>query len=162
MTFKHLNEVVMKEKVHLSEVEETSRVSPKEKYGLSRRDISGALETEGQPFEVEWVKLPPGKTNFPCHAHQVGREFYMVVSGTGVVRRNEDTFEVAAGDSFIQPPGTAHQIRNPSEAEDLIYYVIADNPVSDPVYYPDSDKWLIRPPGVLGRMTEATYYDGEE
>lgn len=86
----------------------------------------------------------------------------MVVSGTGVVRRNDETFEVGAGDAFVQPPTTAHQIRNPSETEDLIYYVIADNPVSDPVYYPDSDKWLIRPPRVLGRMTEASYYDGEE
>ena len=72
------------------------------------------------------------------------------------------TFEVGAGDAFVQPPGTAHQIRNTSATEDLIYYVIADNPISDPVYYPDSDKWAIRPPGKLGRLTETEYYDGEE
>lgn len=152
----------MKEKVNLSEIEEEGRASPKEKYGLSWKDISAALDIEGQPFEVEWARLGPGKTNFPCHAHQVQWEFYMVVHGLGAVRRDDKWFDVGPGDAFVQPPGTAHQIRNASEKEDLIYYVIADNPVSDPVYYPDSNKWLIRPPRVLGRMTEASYYDGEE
>ena len=152
----------MIEKVNVSELAEESRQSPSGKYGLSERDVSGALGTEGQPFEVVRVRLPPGKTNFPCHAHQVQWEFYLVVGGRGIVRRDDRTFEVGAGDAFVQPPGTAHQIRNPGETEDLVYYVIADNPVSDPVYYPDSDKWLIRPPGKLGRMTEAEYFDGEE
>ena len=152
----------MIEKINLSELAEESHQSPSGKYGVSEKDVSGALETEGQPFEVEWVRLPPGRTNFPCHAHHVQWEFYLVVGGRGIVRRNERTFEVGEGDAFVQPPGTAHQIRNPSETEDLVYYVIADNPVSDPVYYPDSDKWLIRPPGKLGRMTDAEYFDGEE
>jgi uncharacterized cupin superfamily protein len=151
----------MVEKINLSDIEEASRESPEGKYGLAWKDISKALDTEMPPFEVEWARLSPGKTNFPCHAHQVQWEFYMVVSGQGVVRRDDHTFDVGPGDSFVQPAGAAHQIRNPSESEDLIYYVIADNPVSDPVYYPDSDKWLIHPPRVLGRMTEAEYYDGE-
>ncbi len=152
----------MIEKINESEIEEIARQSRTGKYGLHRKDISGALETTGQPFEVEWVRLPPGKINFPCHAHQVQWEFYLVLRGHGTVRRNDHTFEVGAGDAFVQPPGTAHQIHNTSETEDLIYYVIADNPVSDPVYYPDSDKWAIRPPGKLGRLTETEYYDGEE
>ncbi len=152
----------MIEKINESEIEEKSRQSHTGKYGLCWKDISGALETTGQPFEVEWVRLPPGKINFPCHAHQVQWEFYIVLRGQGAVRRNDHTFEVGVGDAFVQPPGTAHQIRNTSATEDLIYYVIADNPVSDPVYYPDSDKWAIRPPGKLGRLTETDYYDGEE
>jgi uncharacterized cupin superfamily protein len=152
----------MQEKIHISDISETRRTSPKDKYGVSVKDISGALETEGQPFEVMWVRLSPGKTNFPRHAHQVQWEFYMVVSGTGKVRRNDVTFDIGPGDAFVQPPGTAHHISNPNTTGDLVYYVIADNPPCDPVFYPDSNKWLIRPPGKLGRMTEATYYDGEE
>ena len=152
----------MIKKINEADIEETSRRSRTGKYGAAEKDISGALATAGQPFEVEWVRLPPGKINFPYHAHQVQWEFYLVVSGQGLVRRNDHAFEVGAGDAFVQPPGTAHQIRNASATEDLIYYVIADNPVSDSVYYPDSDKWLIRPPGKLGRMIEADYFDGEE
>lgn len=152
----------MIEKVHEPDLDEKLHRSPRGSFCVSRKDISGALETEGQPFEVDWVRLPAGMTNFPYHAHQVQWEFYIVVSGRGVVRRNDRTFEVESGDVFVQPPGTAHHIRNPSEDEDLVYYVIADNPVCDPCYYPDSDKWAIRPPGKLGRMTDAEYYDGEE
>lgn len=152
----------MKEKVNLSEIEEKSRHSPKGTFQVSRKDVSGSLETADRPFEIDWVRLRPGMTNFPYHAHQIQWEFYIVVSGRGTVRRNDHTFDVVTGDVFIQPPGTAHHIRNPSEDEDLIYYVIADNPVCDPCYYPDSDKWAIRPPGKLGRMTDADYYDGEE
>ncbi len=160
----------MPEKINLSEIEEQTRISPKEKYGVTRKNMSIALGAKmgvgkwggGQPFDVEWVKLPPKKTNFPCHAHQIQWEFFMVVSGNGIVRRNDQTFEVGPGDAFVQSPGTAHNIHNPSETEDLIYYVIADNPEADVVHYPDSNKWMFRPPRKLSRLTEVEYFDGEE
>ena len=79
----------MIEKINLSELAEESLQSPSGKYGASVKDVSSALETEGQPFEVEWVQLPPGRINFPCHAHQVQWEFYLVVGGRGIVRRND-------------------------------------------------------------------------
>ena len=91
----------MKEIINESEIKVLARQSRTGKYGLSRKDISGALETSGQPFEVEWMRLPPGKTNFPCHAHQVQWEFYIVLRGQGTVRRNDHTFEVGAGDAFV-------------------------------------------------------------
>ena len=152
----------MIEKINESEIEERVRLSRTGKYGSAHKDISGALETEGQPFEVEWVRLPPGKINFPCHAHQVQWEFYLVIRGQALCGGMITRLRSARAMRLSQPPGTAHQIRNASATEDLIYYVIADNPASDPVYYPDSDKWLIRPPGKLGRVTEVDYFDGEE
>ena len=39
-------------------------------------------------------------------------------SDHGTVRRDNHKFEVGAGDAFVQPPGTAHQIHNTSETED--------------------------------------------
>ena len=45
----------MVEKVNESEIEAHARMSPGGKFGVSRKDISGALESEGQPFEVDWV-----------------------------------------------------------------------------------------------------------
>ena len=148
----------MSEKVNLKEIEEVQRSSPGGKYGLARKHVSGVLGVvKDAPFDVEQVRLSPGKINFPCHAHQVQWEFFMVLSGAGVVRRDDREFRVGAGDCFMQQPGMAHQVRNPSEAEDLVYVVIADNPPADIVHYPDSDKWMFRP-----LRTEVDYYKGEE
>ena len=52
----------MIEKINESEIEERVRLSRTGKYGSAHKDISGALETEGQPFEVEWVRLPRGRS----------------------------------------------------------------------------------------------------
>ena len=151
----------MSEKVNLSEIEEKTGSSPKGKFGLARRNLTQALGGVA-PFDVEWVRLEPGKTNFPCHAHQVQWEFYMVVSGHGLVRRDDREFEIGPGDAFVQKPGTAHNIRNPSQTEPLIYYVIADNPPADIVFYPDTGKWMFRPPRKLVNVVDAVYYEGEE
>ena len=152
----------MIEKINVSELAEESLQSPSGKYGASVKDVSSALETEGQPFEVEWVRLPPGRTNFPCHAHQVQWEFYLVVRRPR--HRAPQRRQLRGGRRGRLRAAARNRAPDPqpSETEDLVYYVIADNPASDPVYYPDSDKWLIRPPGKLGRMTEAEYFDGEE
>ena len=47
--------------------------------------------------------------------------------------------------------------------EDLIVYVVADNPIGESVYYPDSHKWGVRSPERRLLRSEALdYYDGEE
>ena len=160
----------MKEKVNLTEIEEVNRVSPKAKYELFRKHISLALGGKkdegtwggGHPFDVEHVRLPPGKFNFPFHRHQVQWELFVVIGGKGLVRRDDREFEIREGDCFIQPPGTAHQIRNANQAEDLVYLVIADHPQAEVVYYPDSEKWLFRPPRTIVEVTDVDYYKGEE
>ena len=153
------------EKVNVESIEGTRRDSPKGKYGLTYKGVSQALDagTGKEPFDVGYVRLPPGKLNYPCHAHQVAWEFYIVLSGEGEVRRNERTFPIGPNDCFVQKPGTAHQIRNTSATEDLVYYVIADNPSADIIHYPDSDKWAARPPGMRFRAQKVeNYYEGEE
>ena len=67
-----------------------------------------------------------------------------------------------SGDAFIFGPGEAHQLFNDG-SEDLIICVIADNPVGDWNYHPDSKKWLVRlPERRLIRSEPLDYYDGEE
>jgi len=45
----------------------------------------------------------------------------------------------------------------------MVIYVIADNPIGETVYYPDSKKWAIRSPErrVL-RGEPLGYFEGEE
>ena len=48
-------------------------------------------------------------------------------------------------------------------SEDLVVYVIADNPIGESCHYPDSKKYLVRTPEIrLIRSEKLDYYDGEE
>jgi hypothetical protein len=48
-------------------------------------------------------------------------------------------------------------------SEDLVLFVVADNPIGESAYYPDSKKWLVRSPERrLMRGESLEYYDGEE
>ena len=65
---------------------------------------------------------------------------YIVVSGTGQIRTEKGLEPIVPGDAIFVSPGEAHQIVNNS-AHELIFYIIADNPIGETSYYPDSDKW---------------------
>ena len=85
---------------------------------------------ERHPFDVEILRIPSGKAPYSYHSHSAQWEFYHVISGSGVVRHKDGTTPIEAGDAFIFKPGEPHQITNDT-AEDMILYVVADNPIGD-------------------------------
>lgn len=165
--------------------------SPAGKYHSFVKDISLALggvrDTGawggGHPFDLQQRRVPPGASVCPLHAHTQQFELFVVLAGTATVRTAARGREregagpdvaasvsewspssprtVRAGDAFVQPPGTAHQITN-TGTEDFVFFVIADNLPTDSTYYPESDKWQIKPQRKLFCMTEVDYFDGEE
>jgi uncharacterized cupin superfamily protein len=160
-------------KVNINEIKEEAWQSPGGKYAVSFKGISEALGREPasldlskrHPFDLEWNCVPPGKPNFPYHAHSAQWELYLIVSGEGNVRDKDGTTEVVAGDVFIFRPDEPHQLINPGK-EDLVYYVIADNPIGESAYYPDSGKWKVNKSSAADRVVikgrETDYFDGEE
>ncbi len=90
---------------------------------------------------------------------------YLIVSGRGTVRDKDGTTDVAAGDAFIFGPNEPHQITNSGDT-DLVYYVIADNPIGESGYYADSRKWKVNRASQTDRVVikgdETDYFDGEE
>ena len=63
---------------------------------------------------------------------------------------------------FATLPGEPHELSN-NGSQDLVLYVVADNPIGESCYYPDSKKWLVRSPErKLVRSDSLDYYDGEE
>jgi len=160
-------------KVNLNEIKEEAWQSPGGKYAASFKGISEALGREPasldlakrHPFDLEWNGVPPGKPAFPYHAHSAQWELYLVVSGNGTVRYKDGTMEVISGDAIIFGPDEPHQLINTGQ-EDFIYYVIADNPIGESCYYPDSGKWKVDKSSAADRVVlkgkETDYFDGEE
>ncbi len=114
------------------------------------------------PFDVEILRIPPGKNPYPYHSHSAQWEFYHVISGRGIARHKDGMTPIEAGDAFIFEPNQPHQLINDS-AEDLVVYVVADNPIGESYYYPDSNKCSAYSPQRKMMRSEAlNYYDGEE
>ena len=158
-------------KINIDEIKEEAWQSPGGKYAVFFKGISEALGREPasldlskrHPFDLECNRVPPGKSNFPYHAHSAQWELYLVVSGRGNVRHEDGTTKAVPGDAFIFGPNEPHQLIASGQHE-LLYYVIADNPLGTSTYYPDSKKWMVGQPSP--RLTlkgqKAEYYDGEE
>ena len=159
-------------KTNLSEIPEGERRSPGGKFRARFQEISIALGRDKDardpdkrhPFDLMLAHIPPGASFCPYHAEGAQWELYIVVPGRGEVRDASGLTNVTAGDAFLFKPGEAHQLSNRG-AEDFSYYVIADNPIGDSCYYPDSGKWAVRKEGdemVLVKGSETDYFDGEE
>lgn len=159
-------------KVNLNAIAERERRSPAGKYRSFSREISVALGREEKsldldkrhPFDLTLARIPPGAHYCPYHAEGAQWELYLVVSGRGKVRDIGGEMEVATGDAFLFKPGEAHQL-SCAGAEDFVYYVVADNPIGDSCFYPDSGKWAVRKEGdetVIVKGEETSYHDGEE
>jgi uncharacterized cupin superfamily protein len=159
-------------KVNVSDIKEEPWQLPRGKYAASFKGISEALGrnrdsldlAKRHPFDLEITRLPPGKMNFPYHAHSAQWELYLVISGRGIVRHSGSESELTSGDAFIFGPNEPHQIKN-NGGEDLVYYVIADNPIGDSGYFPGSSKWKVnklsdKRVDIKGRQID--YFEGEE
>jgi uncharacterized cupin superfamily protein len=157
-------------KVNIHELKEEAWSSPKGKFAGFGKEISEALGRkpsstdlrERHPFDIEICRIAPGQSPYPYHSHSAQWEFYQVLSGHGQVRHADGLTPIQEGDAFLFPPDEPHQIINDSPA-DLILFVVADNPIGESAYYPDSNKWLVRSPERRILRSEALeYYDGEE
>ena len=151
-------------KINTNELKEEEFVSPGGKYAASGKDVSIALGRDGDstdllkrhPFDVEISRIPPGKTNTLFHSHSAQWEFYHVIKGKGKVRDKDGLTPVQDGDAFIFKPNEPHQIINDSD-QDLILYVIADNPISESTYLPDEERWFVRAPS----FAKVRFHSGE-
>jgi uncharacterized cupin superfamily protein len=160
------------QKVNTGKIAEITWSSPKGKFVGAGKEVSEELGrklqstdlNERHPFDVEICRIPAGKTPCPFHSHSAQWEFYHVISGSGIVRHKDGSTPIEPGDAFIFKPGEPHQIIA-NGSQDLVLYVVADNPIGESCYYPDSKKWSVPIPGrkLLRSETGALdYYDGEE
>jgi uncharacterized cupin superfamily protein len=157
-------------KVNVRDIPEDSWTSPKGHFAGFGKQLSIALGREERstdlvkrhPFDVEILRVPPGRKPYPYHSHSAQWEFYHVLSGHGTVRHEGGTTPIETNDVFLFQPGEPHQFINDSAA-DLIVCVVADNPLGESCHYPDSQKWAVSSPERRRlRSAPLDYYDGEE
>ncbi|MGA2052538.1 MAG: cupin domain-containing protein [Opitutales bacterium] len=158
-------------KVNLKDVPESERKSPKRKFEAYSKEVSVALgRVDGatdlnlrHPFDLTVARLPAGAARCPYHAHSAQWELYLIISGRGKVRDAGGWTEVGPGDAFVFKPMEAHQIVAAADTE-LVYQVIADNPVREWCQYPDSGKFIFReePKNTVVRVQGVDYFEGEE
>ncbi len=132
----------------------------KKQFSIEWSELPGAALRE-RPFEVDMLRVPPGKRAWPRHYHSVQWEYYIVLSGEGEMLQadGEPPIPMAPGMHILQPPGWIHTMVNTGD-EDLVYYVIADNHDDEHCYYPDSNKWAAG--NMVFRPHEVDYWDGED
>lgn len=157
-------------KINIREISEQSSASPRGKFARANKDISIALGrkpesldlAERHPFDVQICRIPAGKSRCPYHSHSAQWEFFHVISGNGFVRHKDGTTPIEPGDAFLFAPGEAHQLTSQG-GEDLVLYIVADNPLGEICYYPDSKKWAVTlPSNQILKAESADYFDGEE
>ena len=157
-------------KVNTNDIVEDTWSSPKGTFAGAGKEVSEELGrqprstdlNERHPFDVEILRIPPGKTPYPYHSHSAQWEFYHVISGHGIVRHKDGTTPIVPGDAFLFKPNEPHQITN-NHTDDLVIYVVADNPMGEHTYYPDNNKWGVSiPERNILRSESLDYYDGEE
>jgi gentisate 1,2-dioxygenase len=73
--------------------------------------------------------LRPGESTRPARRTAVG--IYYVVSGSGVTRVDDKTFEWGPGDAMIVPNWTWHEHANASSSEDAMLFFLSDRPLLD-------------------------------
>lgn len=119
-----------------------------EDYGPATADsVFGArlgavgAEVGSERLGCRLVVLAPGKRAWPYHLHYANEEMFVVLSGEGVLRYDDERYPIRAGDviSTGVGPGTAHQIINESDGE-LRYLAISTMVQPEVAEYPDSGK----------------------
>ncbi len=154
--------------VNANDVEELQWESPSGRFRGAGRQLSEALGREPDstdlrkrhPFDVELARILPGTVPFPFHAHSAQWEFYHVVSGTGTVRDDSGTHAIGPGDTFLFKPGEAHQLASDAMSE-IVLLVVADNPIGEACFYPDSGTWSVPLPDRQIIRGERTTYEDE-
>lgn len=71
--------------------------------------LGGALCGDLESFE--YCRLGPG-ASFGAHIHSRNEEIYFIIAGVGVVRLDDETYEVGPGDLILTPLDGLHALEN--------------------------------------------------
>jgi uncharacterized cupin superfamily protein len=144
--------------VHLEDVEPEDVDRPGRRYRCRRLGVAAGGITSG----LRHVAIAPDQHGWPRHCHAAEEELFVILSGAGTVRIGDQEAPVRAGHVISRPSGTgiAHSFRAGVEGLEYLSYGQREN--NDICYYPDSGKFFLAGVGVIGRVEQLGYWDGED
>jgi uncharacterized cupin superfamily protein len=115
--------------------------------------IGDALGSEKIYVNIDFVK--PGGKSTMYHSHSRQEEFFLIMSGNGLLRINEEEIPVKTGDVISKPAGKniAHQFINNS-SEILQILDVGNRDKDDIAMYPDENKIFIRNKKLVFNITD--------
>ena len=139
-------------------------VTPESRDGATvareRRDLgtaAGSVRTG-----LKHVAVRPGKLGVAPHRHSAEEEIFVVLEGSGELVLGDEEHPVRGGHVVARPPGTgvAHTFR--AGVDGLTYLAYGTRVPNDICFYPRSGKVSFQGVGVIGRIEQLDYWDGED
>ncbi|HEX7581629.1 MAG TPA: cupin domain-containing protein [Gaiellaceae bacterium] len=139
--------------------------------GMAKRpgQAAGAKQTG-----LNWTKIPPNDEGAPPHCHSADEEVFVILDGEGALElwappqpgdtrqtTPQETHPLRRGHVISRPPATriSHSFRSGDAG--LTYLVYGTREPNDMCYYPRSNKVFLRGLGVIARLENLSYGDGE-
>ncbi len=144
--------------VNLDAVEPETLARPR--IVRTRRNLAaaaGSVRTGLQHCEVA-----PGKESGLQHCHSLEEELFVILGGDGELLLGDGETHLGPGHVVSRPAGTgvAHVFR--AGPDGLTYLAYGTREPADVCYYPRSRKIAFRGVGVIARLEQLDYYDGED
>ena len=119
---------------------------------------------------LHWQKLEAGHRGCVPHCHSSEEEVFVILEGTATLElwpspsnqgKENEEIPLRAGHVVARPPGTriSHSFRAGPDGVTMLVYGTRD--VNDICWYPRSNKIFWRGVGVMGRIEQLEYFDGE-
>jgi len=105
--------------------------------------------------------VPAEKLGAPPHCHSAEEEIFVVLDGDGALLLGDEEHPVRAGSVVARPAASrvAHSLRAGDGG--LVYLAYGTREPNDITYYPRSGKISFRGVGVIARLEQLDYWDGE-
>jgi uncharacterized cupin superfamily protein len=138
----------------------TESVEPSPGPGRARRDLGVAAGS--QRTGIKHITVEPGRLSSAPHCHSADEEILVVLAGSGELELGDERLPVRPGSTLARPPGTcvAHAFRAGDEGMRLLAY--GTRQPNDICFYPRSGKIAFWGVGVIGRLEQLDYWEGEE
>jgi len=116
--------------------------------------IGDALGCEKIYVNIDYVK--PGGVSTKYHSHSKQEEFFLIMSGKGILRINGEEISIKTGDVISKPAGKdiAHQFINNS-SEILQILDIGTREKDDVATYPDENVISVRNKGLVFNIKDS-------